>query len=180
PNYRGQLEVSKHYQTSVDTIYAVGDIIGYPSLASAAYDQGRICATAMLHGDCEQRLISDIPTGIYTIPEISSVGKTEEELTAQKVPYEVGRAQFKHLARAQISNMLVGNLKILFHRDTKEVLGIHCFGERAAEIIHIGQAIMEQKGDGNTIEYFVNTTFNYPTMAEAYRVAALNGLNRVR
>lgn len=180
PNYRGQLEVSKHYQTSVETIYAVGDIIGYPSLASAAYDQGRICATAMLHGDCEQRLISDIPTGIYTIPEISSVGKTEEELTAQKVPYEVGRAQFKHLARAQISNMLVGNLKILFHRDTKEVLGIHCFGERAAEIIHIGQAIMEQKGDGNTIEYFVNTTFNYPTMAEAYRVAALNGLNRVR
>ncbi|HET8816477.1 MAG TPA: Si-specific NAD(P)(+) transhydrogenase [Pseudidiomarina sp.] len=180
PNYRGQLEVSKHYQTSVETIYAVGDIIGYPSLASAAYDQGRICATAMLHGDCEQRLISDIPTGIYTIPEISSVGKTEEELTAQKVPYEVGRAQFKHLARAQISNMLVGNLKILFHRDTKEVLGIHCFGERAAEIIHIGQAIMEQKGVGNTIEYFVNTTFNYPTMAEAYRVAALNGLNRVR
>jgi len=179
-NHRGQLEVNKHYQTAVDNIYAVGDIIGYPSLASAAYDQGRICATAMLFGDCDQRLISDIPTGIYTIPEISSVGKTEEELTAQKVPYEVGRAQFKHLARAQISNMLVGSLKILFHRETKQVLGIHCFGERAAEIIHIGQAIMEQKGEGNTIEYFVNTTFNYPTMAEAYRVAALNGLNRVK
>ncbi|WP_339878107.1 Si-specific NAD(P)(+) transhydrogenase [Pseudidiomarina gelatinasegens] len=180
PNHRGQLEVNKHYQTKVDSIYAVGDIIGYPSLASAAYDQGRICATAMLFDECDQRLISDIPTGIYTIPEISSVGKTEEELTEQKVPYEVGRAQFKHLARAQISNMAVGNLKILFHRETKEVLGIHCFGERASEIIHIGQAIMEQKGEGNTIEYFVNTTFNYPTMAEAYRVAALNGLNRVR
>lgn len=96
-----------------------------------------------------------------------------------KVPYEVGRAQFKHLARAQIVGMNVGTLKILFHRETKEILGIHCFGERAAEIIHIGQAIMEQKDGGNTIEYFVNTTFNYPTMAEAYRVAALNGLNRL-
>ncbi len=180
PNSRGQLEVSNQYQTEVENVFAVGDIIGYPSLASAAYDQGRICATAMLEGDCEKRLISDIPTGIYTIPEISSVGKTEEELTQQKVPYEVGRAQFKHLARAQISSMAVGSLKILFHRETKEVLGIHCFGERAAEIIHIGQAIMEQKGEGNTIEYFVNTTFNYPTMAEAYRVAALNGLNRIR
>jgi NAD(P) transhydrogenase len=180
PNSRGQLEVSNQYQTEVENVFAVGDIIGYPSLASAAYDQGRICATAMLEGECEQRLISDIPTGIYTIPEISSVGKTEEELTQQKVPYEVGRAQFKHLARAQISNMAVGSLKILFHRETKEVLGIHCFGERAAEIIHIGQAIMEQKNGGNTIEYFVNTTFNYPTMAEAYRVAALNGLNRIR
>lgn len=180
PNHRGQLEVSPQYQTSVANIYAVGDIIGYPSLASAAYDQGRICATAMCFGDCEQRLISDIPTGIYTIPEISSVGKTEEELTQQKVPYEVGRAHFKDLARAQISSMAVGSLKLLFHRETKEVLGIHCFGERAAEIIHIGQAIMEQKNGGNTIEYFVNTTFNYPTMAEAYRVAALNGLNRIR
>ena len=123
--------------------------------------------------------MEDIPTGIYTIPEISSVGKTEQQLTAMKVPYEVGRAQFKHLARAQIVGMNVGSLKILFHRETKEILGIHCFGERAAEIIHIGQAIMEQKNGGNTIEYFVNTTFNYPTMAEAYRVAALNGLNRL-
>ncbi len=95
------------------------------------------------------------------------------------MPYEVGRSSFKHLARAQIAGKDVGSLKILFHRETKEILGIHCFGERAAEIIHIGQAIMEQKGQANTIEYFVNTTFNYPTMAEAYRVAALNGLNRL-
>lgn len=180
PNSRGQLDVSSKYQTEVENIYAVGDITGFPSLASAAYDQGRISATAIIHGDSAQRLINDIPTGIYTIPEISSVGKTEEELTEQKIPYEVGRAHFKHLARAQISNMAVGSLKLLFHRETKEVLGVHCFGERAAEIIHIGQAIMEQKNGGNTIEYFVNTTFNYPTMAEAYRVAALNGLNRIR
>lgn len=176
---RGQIKVNKNYQTEVNNIYAVGDVIGYPSLASAAFDQGRIAANAIIHGDCNAKLIHDIPTGIYTIPEISSVGKTEQELTQAKVPYEVGRAQFKHLARAQIANSLVGSLKILFHRETKEILGIHCFGERAAEIIHIGQAIMEQKNGGNNIEYFVETTFNYPTMAEAYRVAALNGLNRL-
>lgn len=179
PNHRGQLEVDENYRTAVSHIYAVGDIIGYPSLASAAYDQGRFAATALIDGECENKLVSDIPTGIYTIPEISSVGATEEELTAAKVPYEVGRAQFKHLARAQIADTMVGSLKLLFHRETKALLGIHCFGERASEIVHIGQAIMEQKGSGNTIEYFVNTTFNYPTMAEAYRVAALNGLNRV-
>ncbi|MDP7593364.1 MAG: Si-specific NAD(P)(+) transhydrogenase [Litorilituus sp.] len=176
---RGQLTVNDHYQTEVANIYAVGDVIGYPSLASAAYDQGRLAATAMLDNKNSAKLIADIPTGIYTIPEISSVGKTEQELTAAKIPYEVGRAQFKHLARAQIANSLVGSLKILFHRETKEILGIHCFGENASEIIHIGQAIMQQTNGGNTIEYFVNTTFNYPTMAEAFRVAALNGLNRL-
>lgn len=176
---RGQLKVNDNYQTDVEHIYAVGDVIGYPSLASAAYDQGRFTAQAITKGKAEARLIDHIPTGIYTIPEISSVGKTEQELTAAKVPYEVGRSSFKHLARAQIAGKDIGSLKILFHRETKEILGIHCFGERAAEIIHIGQAIMEQKGEANTIEYFVNTTFNYPTMAEAYRVAALNGLNRL-
>ena len=176
---RGQVKVNSNYQTEVKHVYAVGDVIGYPSLASAAYDQGRFAAQAIAQGEAQGFLIEDIPTGIYTIPEISSVGKTEQELTAAKVPYEVGRSSFKHLARAQISGKDVGSLKLLFHRDTKEILGIHCFGERAAEIIHIGQAIMEQKGAANTIEYFVNTTFNYPTMAEAYRVAALNGLNRL-
>ncbi|MCG9555239.1 Si-specific NAD(P)(+) transhydrogenase [Vibrio sp. Isolate31] len=176
---RGQVSVNTNYQTNVDHVYAVGDVIGYPSLASAAYDQGRFVAQAIVKGEAEGHLIEDIPTGIYTIPEISSVGKTEQELTAAKVPYEVGRSSFKHLARAQIAGKDIGSLKILFHRETKEILGIHVFGERAAEIIHIGQAIMEQKGKANTIEYFVNTTFNYPTMAEAYRVAALNGLNRL-
>ncbi|BDR12123.1 Si-specific NAD(P)(+) transhydrogenase [Vibrio sp. STUT-A11] len=176
---RGQLKVNRNYQTAVEHIYAVGDVIGYPSLASAAYDQGRFVAQAITKGQADNYLIEDIPTGIYTIPEISSVGRTEQELTAAKVPYEVGRSSFKHLARAQIAGKDIGSLKILFHRETKEILGIHCFGQRAAEIIHIGQAIMEQKGEANTIEYFVNTTFNYPTMAEAYRVAALNGLNRL-
>lgn len=178
-NSRGSLAVDKTYKTEIDNIYAVGDVIGYPSLASAAYDQGRIAAEYMLKIPTEGQLIEDIPTGIYTIPEMSSVGKTEQELTAKKIPYEVGRASFKHLARAQIGNSAVGSLKILFHIETKEILGIHCFGERSAEIVHIGQAIMQQKGEANTIEYFVHTTFNYPTMAEAYRVAALNGLNRL-
>ena len=174
---RGQVSVNSNYQTETDHVYAVGDVIGYPSLASAAYDQGRVVAQAITQGQATGYLIEDIPTGIYTIPEISSVGKTEQELTAAKVPYEVGRSSFKHLARAQIAGKDIGSLKILFHRETKEILGIHCFGERAAEIIHIGQAIMEQKGEANTIEYFVNTTFNYPTMAEAYRVA---GFERVK
>ena len=176
---RGLLKVNENHQTEIDNIYAVGDVIGYPSLASAAFDQGRIAADAIVDGHCSAKLVSDLPVGIYTIPEISSVGKNEQELTMAKIPYEVGRAQFKHLARAQIAGTEVGSLKILFHIETKEILGIHCFGERATEIIHIGQAIMEQKNGGNNINYFVNTTFNYPTMAEAYRVAALNGLNRL-
>ncbi|OUD13994.1 NAD(P)(+) transhydrogenase [Thioflexithrix psekupsensis] len=178
-NRRGQLEVNANYQTSVPHIYAVGDIVGYPSLASAAYDQGRFAATHFVTGQCDHRLIEDIPTGIYTSPEISSVGRTERELTESKIPYEVGHAFFKSLARAQITGQTVGMLKILFHRETLEILGIHCFGSESAEIIHIGQAIMAQKGDANNLMYFINTTFNYPTMAEAYRVAALNGYNRL-
>ncbi|HAW16919.1 Si-specific NAD(P)(+) transhydrogenase [Oceanospirillaceae bacterium] len=178
-NSRGQLEIDQRYQTSVEGIYAAGDVVGWPSLASAAYDQGRSAATDLL-GLPGVRFVDDVPTGIYTIPEISSLGKTEEQLTAEKVPYEVGQAFFKDLARAQISGEVVGMLKILFNRETYEILGIHCFGDQASEIIHIGQAIMNQKGDANTIEYFVNNTFNFPTMAEAYRVAAQLGLNRAR
>jgi len=178
-NRRGQLEVNENYQTTQPHIYAVGDVIGYPSLASAAYDQGRFAAKHLVHGLCDNRLVQDMPTGIYTSPEISSVGRTERELTDARVPYEVGYAWFKSLARAQITGNTVGMLKIIFHRDTLELLGIHCFGDQASEIVHIGQAVMSQRSEGNSLEYFVNTTFNYPTMAEAYRVAALNGLNRL-
>ena len=176
---RGSVVVNASYQTAQPHIYAAGDVVGSPSLASASYDQGRFAATHALTGTCDQRLVEDIPTGIYTIPEISSLGATERELTTRKVPYEVGHAFFRHLARAQISGRTTGMLKILFHRETLRILGIHCFGSQASEIIHIGQAIMTQTGDANTLLYFINTTFNYPTMAEAYRVAALNGLNRV-
>ncbi len=176
-NSRGQLRVDEHYRTSIPHIYAAGDVIGWPSLASAAYDQGLNSCNELL--DKEYRFVSDVPTGIYTIPEISSFGPNERELTEAKVPYEVGKAFFKDTARAQITGDVVGMLKILFHQDTLEILGIHCFGDQASEILHIGQAIMQQPGEANTLKYFVNTTFNYPTMAEAYRVAAQNGLNRV-
>lgn len=178
PNGRGQLTVDDHYRTDVPHIYAAGDVIGWPSLASAAYDQGRSASSDIVQDDYF-RYVSDVPTGIYTIPEISSVGKTERELTEARVPYEVGQAFFKDLARAQITGEAVGMLKILFHRETRQILGIHCFGDQAAEIVHIGQAIMNQPGEANSLNYFINTTFNYPTMAEAYRVAALNGLNRI-
>jgi NAD(P) transhydrogenase len=176
---RGQLKINGNYQTELPHVYAVGDVIGYPSLASAAYDQGRFAATHLVAGQCDHRLVENIPTGIYTSPEISSVGRTERELTEERIPYEVGYAWFKNLARAQITGNTVGMLKILFNRDSLELLGIHCFGDQASEIIHIGQAVMAQSGEANSLMYFVNTTFNYPTMAEAYRVAALNGLNRL-
>ena len=177
-NGRGQLQVDQEYRTEVPNIYAAGDVIGWPSLASAAYDQGRSAAGSAVGNDtC--RFIDDVPTGIYTIPEISSLGKTERELTQEQIPYEVGKAFFKGMARAQIAVEPVGMLKLLFHRETLEILGVHCFGYQASEIVHIGQAIMNQPGEANTIKYFVNTTFNYPTMAEAYRVAAFDGLNRL-
>ncbi|MCB9664502.1 MAG: Si-specific NAD(P)(+) transhydrogenase [Alphaproteobacteria bacterium] len=179
PNERGQLDVDEHFRTKVPHVYAVGDVIGPPALASAAYDQGRYVGGHLCGVVEASRLTELIPTGIYTSPEISSIGATERELTEHKVPYEVGHAQFKHLAYAQIAGVTVGMLKMLFHRESKEILGIHCFGDRASEIVHIGQAIMSQPYPHNTIDYFADTTFNYPTMAEAYRVAALNGLNRL-
>lgn len=178
PDSRGNIKTNESFQTSQPHIYAVGDVIGQPALASAAYMQGRFAAMHLL-GEKDTSAIRDVPTGIYTSPEISSLGKTERELTNAKVPYEIGYSHFKNLARAQISNQTAGMLKILFHCETLEILGIHCFGANASEIIHIGQAIMMQPPPNNTIRYFINTTFNYPTMAEAYRVAALNGLNRL-
>jgi NAD(P) transhydrogenase len=178
-NHRGQIEVNDTLQTALPHIYAVGDVIGPPGLASASYDQGRFAGAHIAMGRCDWSLVKEVPTGIYTSPEISSVGRTEQQLTEAGVPFEVGRAEFKHLARAQITGQTTGMLKLLFHRESREILGIHCFGQDAAEIIHIGQAIMSQQGTANRINYFAETTFNYPTMAEAYRVAALNGLNRL-
>ncbi len=178
-NSRGQIETNDRFQSSQEHIFAVGDVAGPPGLASASYDQGRFVGTLIAEGKVDWRLVDEVPTGIYTSPEISSLGRTEAELTQQNIPFEVGRAEFKNLARAQISGHTTGMLKILFHRETLEILGIHCFGQEAAEIVHIGQAIMSQTGKGNNLRYFAETTFNYPTMAEAYRVAALYGLNRL-
>jgi len=178
-NHRGQIEVDDEYRTSVPHIFAAGDVIGLPGLASASYDQGRYAATQIVDEGSDWDLVKDFPTGIYTMPEISSVGPTERELTSENVPYEVGRALFRSIARAQITGHTVGMLKLLFHRETLEILAIHCFGEQASEIVHIGQAIMRQPEGRNSVRYFTETTFNYPTMAEAYREAALNGLNRI-
>lgn len=177
PNGRGHIAVDRHYRTAQPHVYAVGDIIGPPSLASAAYDQGRRAAADLIGDACV--FVDDVPTGIYTIPGISCVGRNERELTEARVPYEVGQAFFRSLARAQITGEQVGMLKILFHRETLALLGVHCFGYQASEIIHIGQAIMRQSGEANSLRYFLDTTFNYPTMAEAYRVAALNGMQRI-
>ena len=174
-NSRGQIEVDGNFRTSCPHVYAVGDVIGYPSLASAAYMQGRAAAQHLL-GMVGQVQLTDSPPGTYTIPEISSLGRTERELTQSKIPYEVGQSQFRSLAYAQITGRAVGMLKLLFHRQSLEILGVHCFGPNASEIIHIGQAIMKQPAPHNTLEYFINTTFNYPTMAEAYRVAAAERL----
>lgn len=177
-NGRGQLAVNKHYQTKVKNIYAAGDVVGWPALAGAAYDQGRAASNAIVAPE-QCHPVDEVATGIYTIPEISTLGQTEAELTKKKIPYEVGKAFFKNTARAQITGEQVGMLKLIFHFDTLEILGIHCFGDQASEIVHIGQAIMRQPGAANTMNYFLTTTFNYPTMAEAYRTAALDGLNRV-
>jgi len=177
-NSRGHLAVNQHYQTAVPHIYAAGDIVGPPALASAAYVQGAHAVQHILDPGIEPHRLEMIPSGIYTIPEISSIGASERELQAQKVPYEVGHCAFKNLARAQMKDQRVGMLKIIFHADSLALLGVHCFGDGASEIVHIGQTVMASR-DLNDVRYFTRTTFNYPTMAEAYRVAAYNGLNRL-
>ena len=152
-----------------------GDVIGFPSLASVAMEQGRIAAANAL-GLAVQSDPAGYPYGIYTIPEISFVGKTEEQLTEEDVPYEVGIAYYREIARGQIRGDTTGRLKLIFHRETKGLLGVHIIGEGASEILHIGQAVMIL---GGTVEYFVNTVFNYPTLAECYKAAAFNGLNKL-
>src|SRR5260221_151041 len=172
---RGRIKVDKDFRTSVPHIFAVGDVIGFPSLASVSMEQGRIAAARAFRLQMESDP-ARYPYGIYTIPQISIIGKTEEQLTESDVPYEVGVAYYREIARGQISGHTDGRLKLLFHRETLELLGVHIFGEDAAELLHIGQAVMLLKGK---ISYFINTVFNYPTLAECYKAAAFNGLNRL-
>jgi NAD(P) transhydrogenase len=172
---RGRLAVDEHYRTSVETIYAVGDIIGFPSLASTAMEQGRIAALHAV-GNGNAVLGKRLPYGIYTIPEISMIGPTEAELTEQGVPYETGVARFRELSRVQINGGSSGVLKLLFHRRTRALMAVHILGSSATELIHIGQAVLDH---GGNVEYFRNAVFNYPTLAEAYKVAALDGLNKL-
>jgi NAD(P) transhydrogenase len=172
---RGRVSVNENYQTSVPHIYAVGDVIGFPSLASTSMEQGRLAASHSF-GIVAKSMPGLFPYGIYTIPEISTVGKNEAELTEAGVPYEVGKARYNEIARGQIIGDTGGLLKLLFHYDTRELLGVHIIGEGASELIHIGQAVI---GLGGTVDYFVNTVFNYPTLAECYKTAAFDGLNRL-
>ncbi len=173
---RGRIPVDEHYQTKVEHIYAVGDVVGFPSLASVSMEQGRLAAAHAFNDHCATTNSSFYPYGIYTIPEISFIGKTEEQLTSDDVPYEVGMAYYRETARGQIRGDTTGRLKLIFHRDTRAVLGVHIIGEEASELIHIGQAVMVL---GGTVDYFIDNVFNYPTLAECYKVAAFNGLGRL-
>ena len=173
---RERLKVNDHYQTEVPHIYAVGDVIGFPALASTAMEQGRL-AVCHAFGVQTSSMPELFPYGIYAIPEISMVGKTEDQLTEAGIPYEAGIAQYKELARGQILGDDTGMLKLLIHQETHQILGVHAIGTNATELIHIGQAVMAFNG---TVDYFINNVFNFPTLAEAYKVAALNGLNKIR
>jgi len=172
---RGRIPVDHEYRTKQPHIFAAGDVIGFPSLASVSMEQGRIAAAHAFGKDLHSNPAS-YPYGIFTIPEISFIGKTEEQLTDEDVPYEVGVAFYREIARGQIRGDTTGRLKIIFHRETKQVLGVHIIGEGASELLHIGQAVMIL---GGTVDYFVDTVFNYPTLAECYKAAAFNGLNKL-
>jgi len=172
---RGRLNVNEYFQTDVPHIYAAGDVIGFPALASTSMEQGRLAASHMF-GLPFEHTPELFPYGIYTIPEISMVGLTEETLTSKKVPYEVGIAKYSELAKSMMLGDETGMLKLLFDRQTRKLLGVHALGQRATEIIHIGQAVLFY---GGTVEYFRDMVFNYPTLAEAYKVAALDGLNKL-
>src|SRR5271156_5807444 len=175
PDSRGRLAVDEHYRTAVPNIYAVGDMIGFPALASTSMEQGRL-AVCHAFGVNASSSPERFPYGIYSVPEISMVGKTEEELTEAGVAYEIGKARYKEIARGQIIGDVTGLLKLIFHSETRKLLGVHIIGEGASELIHIGQAVL---AFGGTIDYFVNTVFNYPTLAECYKVAAFDGVNRL-
>jgi len=175
PDARGRLVVNDHFQTAVPHIYAVGDVIGFPALASTSMQQGRH-ASCHAFGHPDHTDTDLLPYGIYAIPEISVVGRTEEELTKAEVPYGVGVAHYREIARGQLIGDETGMVKLLFHRHSRGLLGVHAIGEGATELIHIGQAVMAFQGK---IEYFIDTIFNYPTLAECYKVAALDGINRL-
>lgn len=175
PDSRGRLVVNEHYQTKAGHIYAAGDVIGFPSLAATSMEQGRLAMCHAFGLNCES-LMPVFPYGIYAIPEISMVGRNERELTDEGVPYEVGIARYREISRGQLIGDTRGLLKLIFHQETRKILGVHIIGEGATELVHIGQAVMAH---GGTLDYFLDNVFNYPTLAECYKVAALDGSNRI-
>ncbi len=172
---RERLQVNENYQTSIEHIYGVGDVVGFPSLASASMEQGRIAACHAFGAEIHT-MPELFPYGIFAVPEISMVGKTEQQLTEAGIPYEAGIARYSEVARGQLLGDDIGMLKLLIHQETRKVLGVHCLGTGATELIHIGQAVMALEG---TVDYFIHNVFNYPTLAEAYKIAALNGVNKL-
>jgi NAD(P) transhydrogenase len=176
PDERGRIEVDEHFRTNVDHVYAVGDVVGFPALASTSMEQGRLAANHAF-GEVTGSLSHTTPIGIYTIPEVSYVGQTEAQLTGSAVPYEVGISRYRELARGQICGDSYGMLKLLVSPLDRKLLGVHLFGTGATEIVHIGQAVM---GFGGTVDYLMEAVFNYPTLAEAYKVAALDVTNKLR
>jgi len=176
PDKYGRIKVNGNFQSTVPHIYAVGDVVGFPALASTGMSQGR---RATLHAFQVEDKSEEIPLpyGIYTIPEISLVGETEHSLTEKQIPYETGIARYSESARGQLIGDEIGMLKIIFHRDSHQLLGVHVIGELATEIVHVGQAVLHLKGG---LEYLTDVVFNYPTLTEAYKVAALDGLNKIR
>ena len=176
PDDRGRLKVDGYYRTEVPHIYAAGDVVGFPALASTSAEQGRRAASHAFNGPMLKAEDNVFPYGIYAVPEMSVIGKSEEELKAAKIPYESGIARFRETSRGQILGLREGLLKLLFHIDTHKLLGAHIVGEGATELIHIGQAVLALEG---TLDFFVNATFNYPTLAEAYKIAALDAFNKI-
>jgi NAD(P) transhydrogenase len=172
---RRRLSVNEHFQTEVDHIYAAGDVIGFPSLASTSMEQGRRAACHAF-GLCDLNQPTHFPFGVYSVPEMSMIGMTEEQLTEQRIPYESGVARLRETARGQIMGLDTGILKLLVALDDRRILGVHILGEGATELIHIGQAVLVL---GGTLDYFLETVFNYPTLAEAYKIAALDAWNRL-
>ncbi|MCW2660120.1 MAG: pyridine nucleotide-disulfide oxidoreductase [Mycobacterium sp.] len=175
-DHRGRIFVDDRFQTKVDHIYAVGDVIGFPALAATSMDQGRLAAYHAFGEPCDGMTALQ-PIGIYSIPEVSYVGSTEVELTKNSIPYEVGVSRYRELARGQIAGDSYGMLKLLVSTDDRTLLGVHIFGTSATEMVHIGQAVM---GCGGTVDYLVDAVFNYPTFSEAYKVAALDVTNKMR
>lgn len=173
---RGMIVVNDFYQTSNKCIYAAGDVVGHPQLASTSFEQGRIAGTHAFQKKIPSMSVH-IPVGIYTIPEISFIGPTEEQLSAEHVPYSIGKSFFKESSRGVIMGALDGMLKLIFHQESKKLLAVHIIGENASELVHLGQAVIEF---GGTIYYFIDNVFNHPTLAETYKYAALSGLNRMQ
>ncbi|WP_199442078.1 Si-specific NAD(P)(+) transhydrogenase [Umezawaea beigongshangensis] len=173
---RGRIPVDEHFRTSAPHVYAVGDVIGFPALAATSMEQGRLAAYHAC-GEPVRAMSETQPIGIYTIPEISFIGRTEDELTKARIPFEVGISRYRELARGQIIGDSYGMLKLLVSPEDHSLLGVHVFGTGATELVHIGQAVMSC---GGTVDYLVDAVFNYPTLAESYKVAALDAMNKIR